>query len=185
MPTEKYVLLVVNIVVLPSTAPPTPKMYTQHDIEQALVGSWSLIEYFSNPYDGKGPSLHPMGPDARGILTYHPDGCMSVHLMPATNKQQQKKRQSRQTLNDGFMYTGNYWVELHELETNSSFVVCHRAEMASSLQLEGKVQRRQVTLPSRNRLVLSFVGFEDFMYGFFPVSLLLGDVRKEADCGGL
>ncbi|PYI15013.1 hypothetical protein BO99DRAFT_436772 [Aspergillus violaceofuscus CBS 115571] len=130
----------------PSTAPPTPKMYTtQHDIEQALVGSWSLIEYFSDPYDGKGPSLHPMGPDARGILTYHPDGCMS----------------SRTTLNDGFMYTGEYWVELHERETNRSFVVCHRAEMASLLQLEGKVQRRQVTLPSRNRLVLSFVGFED------------------------
>ncbi|RAH43972.1 uncharacterized protein BO95DRAFT_516032 [Aspergillus brunneoviolaceus CBS 621.78] len=144
----------------PSTAPSTPKMYTQHDIEQALVGSWSLLEYFSDPYDGKGPSLHPMEPDARGILTYHPDGCMSVHLIPATNKQRQKK-QSRTTLNDGFMYTGEYWVELHELDPNSSFVVCHRAEMASLLQLEGKVQRRQVTLPSRNRLVLSLVGFED------------------------
>ncbi|RAL13023.1 uncharacterized protein BO97DRAFT_424196 [Aspergillus homomorphus CBS 101889] len=132
----------------------THKMHTQRDIEEALLGSWSLLEYFSDPFDGKGPSLHPMGPDARGMLTYHPDGRMSVHLMPSA------KMKSRTAVNDGFIYTGRYWVELQELGKNS-FMVCHRAELASLPYLEGMVQRRKVTLPDNNRLVMSFVGIEE------------------------
>lgn len=52
-------------------------MTTEHD----LLGGWSLIRWDA-AVDGQ-PAGYPMGPDARGLLLYGPDGTVSAILHTA------------------------------------------------------------------------------------------------------
>jgi hypothetical protein len=45
-----------------------------------LWGAWTLVSYAEVPGDGSG-LRYPLGPDAKGILIYSPDGYMSVQIM--------------------------------------------------------------------------------------------------------
>lgn len=45
-----------------------------------LVGAWTLESYQSSALDGS-DVRYPLGPDAKGIITYTPDGYMSAQIM--------------------------------------------------------------------------------------------------------
>ncbi|GAB1811957.1 lipocalin-like domain-containing protein [Mycobacterium sp. MUNTM1] len=48
-------------------------------IREQIVGTWELVEYSMTSADGE--VHHPLGPDARGLIIYTPDGFMSAQLM--------------------------------------------------------------------------------------------------------
>jgi hypothetical protein len=49
------------------------------DILTKLVGSWKLVSFHSQ--DSSGQTAYPFGKDARGRITYEPNGRMAVQLM--------------------------------------------------------------------------------------------------------
>lgn len=118
-------------------------MGSQHDIEQALLGSWSLLDFRSQLQDGG--EIFPMGKDARGIINYNPNGRMSVQLQPAVTKK------VKETVNDLLAYTGRYSVET---QPDGSVMVKHHLELSSWPEEDGSYQSRKVEL-FENQLVLS------------------------------
>jgi hypothetical protein len=49
-------------------------------LHDAVVGTWELVSYTEVDNDG-GPSTHPLGPDALGLIMYTTDGYMSAQIM--------------------------------------------------------------------------------------------------------
>lgn len=52
------------------------------ELREYLVGAWTLESYESSELDGT-DVRYPLGPDARGIIMYTPDGYMSAQIMRA------------------------------------------------------------------------------------------------------
>ena len=50
-------------------------------LRDQLVGAWELIEYCAYLPGDESNKKFPMGPDAKGIIMYTPDGYMSAQLM--------------------------------------------------------------------------------------------------------
>ncbi|PWY94058.1 hypothetical protein BO94DRAFT_621512 [Aspergillus sclerotioniger CBS 115572] len=123
------------------------------DLEQEVLGTWALLEYSSEPFDGKGPTIHPMGPDARGILTYTSDGYMTVNVMPTAGNK------IKQSIHDGVMYAGRYWIDKKQPDGRGA-VMCHDVQMACPAELEGTVLKRQIMV-SEGRLRLSSLKYVD------------------------
>jgi hypothetical protein len=53
---------------------------TADELRANLIGAWTLESYVSTSADGS-DEFYPLGPDARGIIMYTPDGYMSAQLM--------------------------------------------------------------------------------------------------------
>lgn len=51
------------------------------ELRTALLGSWQLVLWTNRRPDGV--VEHPFGQDARGLISYTPDGHMSVHMARA------------------------------------------------------------------------------------------------------
>ena len=45
-----------------------------------LLGSWTLVSYTAHAPTNPADKVHPMGPNATGIIMYTPDGYMSAQL---------------------------------------------------------------------------------------------------------
>ncbi|KAI2896879.1 hypothetical protein CBS76997_4834 [Aspergillus niger] len=118
-------------------------MGSPQDIEQALLGSWSLLDYRSQLQDGS--ETFPMGEGARGIINFNPNGRMSVQLQPAVTKK------VKETVHDLLAYTGRYWVET---QPDGSVMLKHHLEVCSWPEGDGSYQLRTVVL-SEDQLVLS------------------------------
>ena len=54
---------------------------TPDQIRSNLIGTWKLISLQSKPVSGDGPTGYPLGPDAKGYLTYTAQGYMFAQLM--------------------------------------------------------------------------------------------------------
>ena len=50
-------------------------------LRDQLVGAWELIEYSAHLPNDPSNKKYPMGPDAKGIIMYTPDGYMSAQLL--------------------------------------------------------------------------------------------------------
>ncbi|PWY79264.1 hypothetical protein BO70DRAFT_430054 [Aspergillus heteromorphus CBS 117.55] len=128
-----------------------------------LLGTYTLLSYTSSPFDHHGPTIHPMGPDARGLLTYAADGYMAVNVMPTSSNK------VKHSIQDGVMYTGRFWVEEAGGDQDGhrgrgrggGLMVSHQVHMACPHELEGSVLKRQVTWLEGDRLKLSSLGFVD------------------------
>ncbi|KAF9887259.1 hypothetical protein FE257_010387 [Aspergillus nanangensis] len=126
---------------------PTMHMGSEGDLEQTLLGSWSLVEYSSTLQEGG--KIYPMGPDTRGILLYSPGGYMGVQLLPKETKK------VKSTIHDILAYTGRYWVAPQH---DGRVIVKHHMQMCSAPEFEGSIQQRVVSL-SGDRLTLSCPSF--------------------------
>ncbi|RAK99391.1 uncharacterized protein BO80DRAFT_478111 [Aspergillus ibericus CBS 121593] len=133
------------------TPPPT--------LPHSILGTWTLLEYTSEPFDRKGPTIHPMGPNARGLLTYTSDGYMTMTVMPPT-----AGNKIKQSVHDGVMYTGRYWIDKPQADGKTG-VMCHEVQMACPAELENTVLKRQIMVEGgRLRLKsLRFVDLEGLM----------------------
>lgn len=125
-------------------------MPSQVDVQNALVGTWSLLEYKSALPDGGG-THYPMGQEARGIITYAPNGYMAVQLTPAVNKK------CKERINDFLAYSGPYWCEK---QPDGFTIVNHRAAMCSAPEFEGSIQHRVVRFAD-DKLILASPTFVD------------------------
>lgn len=117
-------------------------MTSQQNIQQALLGSWSLLE-FRSQFEGGGEHF-PMGEHPRGIINYFENGRMSVHLQPAVNKK------VKWSAYDHLSYTGRYWVYV---QPDGNVIAKHHLEVCSWPEGEGSFQTRKVELCG-NRLTL-------------------------------
>jgi hypothetical protein len=50
-------------------------------LREQLLGAWTLVEYVARAADGT--RVHPLGPDAAGLLVYTDSGHMAAQLMAA------------------------------------------------------------------------------------------------------
>ena len=51
--------------------------------DERFVGTWKLVSWRISTDDGGW--RHPLGPDAKGLIVYAPDGYMSASLMATTS----------------------------------------------------------------------------------------------------
>src|SRR5215203_2748145 len=95
-----------------------------------LLGAWHL-ESWSFVYDDRRPQEFPLGPDAKGLIMYTPDGHVSATLMRAgrTAKAPASDRERVAAFAESFAYAGRYEVR--------DATVFHSIEVATNPALIG------------------------------------------------
>lgn len=142
-------------------------MASQSDVKNAIVGSWHLITLRAELME-EGGTAYPMGKDARGIITYSPNGYMAVQLMPsATTK-------AKSTIHDILAYTGRYWTEV---QSDGIMIVKQQMEMCTQPDLEGSTQQRIVTI-SENQMELASPAFFQFKVIYFVHRNIVGIIHR-------
>jgi len=114
-------------------------------IRQQLVGSWELIEYFAHLPNDPSDKFYPMGPNAKGIIMYNPDGYMSAQLMTpgqgpfdrAGGTEQEWARVGRNFVS----YTGQFYLD-ERGDAQGRPILMHHMGTASIPSLRGDTQRR-------------------------------------------
>ena len=101
---------------------------SRNSLRRKLVGRWRLVSYEASAER----TVHPLGPHARGVLDYSPEGQVSVHIMGAGY----------------FAYYGYYTVD------EKAATVTHHLELCSERSLAGASNLRHIALEGA-RLVLS------------------------------
>ncbi|PYH97550.1 hypothetical protein BO71DRAFT_466979 [Aspergillus ellipticus CBS 707.79] len=162
------------------TSTPTPTKPTPNS---SLLGTWSLLNYSSTPFSGHGPTIHSMGPDAHGLLTYTADGYMTITVMSTTSNK------VKHSIQDGLMYAGWYWVDRGGGgggggddddgggSSSNGALVNHQVQMACPHELEGTVLRRRVTVYSRWEVDVVVVAVCGCRAGNISGKLLEGEVQ--------
>jgi hypothetical protein len=128
-----------------SNAERHPMIFHRGPIATALIGVWTLHEYYEIT-EGL-PRQHPFGFHPEGLLIYTPDGFMSAVLMlpdrPQLSGSGFRDGTSAQytAAGKGFIgYSGNYDVD------EALSVVTHRPQVAFAPNMIGSYQRRHVEL---------------------------------------
>ena len=103
-------------------------MKQSNSLRRKLVGRWRLVSYEAT----SDRTAYPLGPDAKGVLDYSPEGQVSVHIMGAGY----------------FAYYGYYTVD------ENAATVTHHLELCSDRSLAGVSNLRHIALEGV-RLVLS------------------------------
>jgi hypothetical protein len=112
-----------------------------------LLGAWHL-ESWSLVYDDGRPQEFPLGPDAKGIIMYTPDGHVSATLMRAgrASKAPATDAERSTAFAESFAYAGRYEVR--------DATVFHSIEVATNPALIGITSTRHIKLEG-GRLTLS------------------------------
>lgn len=112
-----------------------------------LIGAWRLVGWSLVHDDGRPPAF-PLGPDARGMIIYTPDGAVSATLMRAGRVAGTLASDAEKAaaFDDCFAYAGSYEVR--------DATVFHSIEIATNPALIGVTSTRHIQLDG-DRLVLS------------------------------
>ncbi|KAF1813351.1 hypothetical protein P152DRAFT_457714 [Eremomyces bilateralis CBS 781.70] len=116
-------------------------------IRQQLIGAWELIEYVAYLPDDPSNKVHPMGPNATGIIMYTPDGYMSAQLLKpnqaAFDTAQGTANEWAQVGKKFIGYTGQFYLDERGDEKGRPILI-HHMRNASLPSLRGDKQRRLV-----------------------------------------
>ncbi|KIW00567.1 uncharacterized protein PV09_07921 [Verruconis gallopava] len=132
-------------------------------LRDRLIGAWDLIEYCAYLPDDEDDKVYPMGPDAKGIIMYTPDGYMSAQLLtPGQPKFDTAKGSEAEWARAGknyVAYTGPFYLD--EEGDDAGPLLLHHMRTSSLPYLVGDTQRRLVAIrdePDGTYLVLSLKG---------------------------
>lgn len=116
-------------------------------LREKLIGAWELVEYAGHLPDDESNKKYPMGPDAKGIIMYTPDGYMSAQLLtPGQPKFEYpgEEKEWAQVGKNYIGYTGQFFVD--EEGDEAGPVLMHQMRCAILPGLLGDVQRRLVKI---------------------------------------
>jgi hypothetical protein len=109
-----------------------------------LIGAWELIEYSAHLPNNKDDKKYPMGPEAKGIIMYTPDGYMSAQLLTPGQSPFSRPEGSESewaTVGKSYVaYTGEFFLD--EQGDENGPVLLHHMRTASWPGLVGDTQRR-------------------------------------------
>ncbi|KAK5313674.1 hypothetical protein LTR70_007515 [Exophiala xenobiotica] len=112
-------------------------------LREQLVGAWDLIEYCAYMPNDESDKMYPMGPEAKGIIMYTPDGHMSAQLL---TRQKTFSRYSgteddwAQAGKNYVAYTGQFYLD--EQGDKQGPVLMHHMRTSNLPELVGDTQRR-------------------------------------------
>ncbi|KAK3052695.1 hypothetical protein LTR09_006177 [Extremus antarcticus] len=110
-------------------------------LRDQLVGAWELISYTAFTPDDKSNSIHPMGPQAQGIIMYTPDGYMSAQLQTPGLKQDA----SLADIGSHYIaYTGHFWLD--ESGDHHGPLLVHEMRNSNLPRIIGDRQRRLIQI---------------------------------------
>jgi hypothetical protein len=109
-----------------------------------LVGAWELIEYSAHLPGDPSNKKYPMGPEAKGIIMYTPDGYMSAQLLtpgqPKFSSAGGSESEWAQVGKNYVAYTGEFY--LNEDGDGDGPILLHHMRTSSWPALVGDTQRR-------------------------------------------
>lgn len=131
-----------------------------------LIGAWQLVEFRELDDEGGGTSKGPLGPNARGLLIYAPDGAMSVSMMRRDGQPATADLAGGQSRTTEYMgYAGTWRLEgtrlLHHVEVSThtyqlgqdlereAHLRGDRLELIGRAPVEGRFRRRMLTWQRR------------------------------------
>jgi hypothetical protein len=106
-----------------------------------VLGAWELVSYTSGD-DPDGSLVHPLGPDATGLLIYTPDGYMSVQILRRDRPEFDRPDPEGGTTEQAATAASGYLAYSGPFEINQDAGVLHH-EVAVSL-LPNWLNRTQV-----------------------------------------
>ena len=117
---------------------------------EALIGSWKLLSFVDVPEEGQ--PEYPHGKCPKGMITYTPEGYVSVHIMtdppPATSSAKMPSEKWKELLDGYVAYFGTYAVD------PTNMTVIHNIEGSNWPAYIGTTQTRNFKC-SPDMLVLS------------------------------
>jgi len=112
-------------------------------LRDQLIGAWELISYTAYSSSDRSNVIHPMGPSARGIIMYTPDGYMSAQLqtpgVPNFNLPGTEAEWAAVGKNY-IAYTGHFWLD--EKGDEAGPLLVHEMRNSNMPRLVGDRQRR-------------------------------------------
>lgn len=145
----------------------TPSLRSQ------LIGAWELQDYHAYKLSDPTDRIYPLGPNARGIIMYTPDGHMSAQLL--------RPGQPHFASGDGISsateaewadvgrnfvaYTGRFFLDENKAEP----LLLHEMRVSNIPRLVGDVQRRTVRITEEGERYLHL--------GVKGESLVMGEMR--------
>jgi hypothetical protein len=116
-------------------------------LRSQLIGAWELIEYCNWLPSDESDKTYPMGPDAKGIIMYTPDGYMSAQLHRPGQKSFGENRGTGTEADWAEMgkryiaYTGRYFLD-EQGDERGRPILKHEMRSSNLPYLVGDIQRR-------------------------------------------
>ncbi|KAJ5532881.1 hypothetical protein N7494_009433 [Penicillium frequentans] len=125
-------------------------------IQQEMIGTWTLLDYRTSAK----PPKFPLGPNAKGMLIFTPDGFMSAHIMePGARLFEEHGLHSgtdpelADAMRHSVAYSGRYQISTANGKPSSGLLKTLVA-VASIPNWVGSIQEREAKIVD-GRLVLS------------------------------
>jgi hypothetical protein len=137
-------------------------------LRSQLIGAWELIEYCAHlPNDGSN-KYFPMGPEARGIIMYTPDGYMSAQLLTPGQKAFGENRGAGSddewaTVGKSYVaYTGQFYLD-EKGDEQGRPILMHHMRTSNLPYLVGDTQRRIMKIVDESDGRYLVLGLDDPM----------------------
>jgi hypothetical protein len=123
-------------------------MAGKESLRSQIIGAWELIAYSAVPATGSSDTIYPMGPDAKGIIIYNPDGYMSAHLLRpgqgqfANGGRDGSEAEWAQVGRNYIAYTGQFYLD----ESGEEPLLIHSMQVSNLPSLLGDRQRRLMSI---------------------------------------
>jgi hypothetical protein len=123
-------------------------MADKESLRSQIIGVWDLMEYTATYDNGSSDTVFPVGPNAKGILMYTPNGYMSAHLLRPGQGQFVKggrdgsDEEWAQVGRNYIAYTGRFYLN----ENGEEPVLVHSMQVSNLPSLLGDRQRRLVSI---------------------------------------
>ena len=118
---------------------------TADELRANLIGAWTLESYVSTSADGS-DEFYPLGPDARGIIMYTPDGYMSAQLMRTDRAPVDRNDPNLAHDNDLAAAAGGYLSYAGPFTVVDEGLIAHHVEVSLLPNWIGGIQYRKARL---------------------------------------
>ena len=124
-------------------------MADNKSLRARLIGAWELIEFSAHLESDPSNKIYPMGPDAKGIIMYTPDGYMSAQLLtpgqPTFDRLKGSAQDWEQAGRHHVGYTGYFYLD-EKGDSQGRPILMHNMRVANLPTLLGDTQRRMVRI---------------------------------------
>lgn len=120
------------------------KAAMSESLREQLIGAWELIEYCAYMPNDESNKKYPMGPEAKGMIMYTPDGHMSAQLLTPGQKPFSRISATdddwAQVGKNYVAYTGQFYLDEHGDKQGP--ILMHHMRTSNLPELLGDTQRR-------------------------------------------
>jgi len=140
---------------------------TSNSLLSRLIGAWDLQSYCHHPISDPSDKTYPLGPDARGIIVYTPDGYMSAQVVRpgqapfpdggGISPETSGTPADWEAVGRNFIaYSGRFWIDASGAEP----CLWHEMSVCNVPGMVGLVQKRLVRMEVENGTTYLSLGVE-------------------------